>query len=107
MNQAAQSLIIGNGTENLELGGLDIASATEIGSSIDIDKNLALKNPDLTSVLPAARRPAGYVTLSYKEGLITPAATLYAKYYFDDKAGTGKDIDAILDRVENELIDVA
>lgn len=107
MNQAAQSLIIGNGTENLELGGLDIASATEIGSSIEIDKNLALKNPDLTSVLPAARRPAGYVTLSYKEGLITPAATLYAKYYFDDKAGTGKDIDAILDRVENELIDVA
>ncbi len=108
MNQAVQNLIVGSVEEGaLALGGLDVAEAMEVGAKMDTEKNLALKNPDLTQVSSSMRKAAGYVTLSYKEGLITPENTLFAKYYFDDKDGTGRDVSQEVAKAEDILKEVA
>ncbi len=63
MNQAVQNLIVGSVEEGaLALGGLDVAEAMEVGAKMDTEKNLALKNPDLTQVSSSMRKAAGYVT---------------------------------------------
>ena len=104
MRQAVENLMIGEGTENLEAGGLIIVGdQVNVGSFSETEKNLALK--DSTQGI-ASRAARGYVTVTTPEGLITPQKTFVSQYYLDNVGATGKDPTAVL-AVLNDKVNTA
>lgn len=104
MRQAVENLMIGEGAENLEVGGLIVAGdQVDVGTFSETEKNLALK--DSTKGI-SSRVAKGYVSVTTPEGLITPQKTFVSQYYLDNTGATGKDATAVL-TVLNEKVNTA
>lgn len=101
MRQTVENLMIAEGTENLETGGLIITGdQVDIGSFSESGQNLALKD---TSKGVNSRTASGYVTVTTPEGLITPQKTFVSEYYLDNSDATGKDVRAVLTALNDKV----